>query len=169
MRHAREITAVTNQTVNSYKRLIVGYEAPVYIGWARNNRSALVRVPLPKKGKESSTRIEFRSPDPACNPYLAFSVMLAAGLKGIEEGYDLAPEATNNIYEMTADERAVEGIDSLPQSLIEAVDVMEGSDLVAEALGEHVFEYFIRNKRTEWADYKSQVTPWEVDRYLGRL
>jgi glutamine synthetase len=169
LRHAREITAVTNQTVNSYKRLIVGYEAPVYIGWARNNRSALVRVPLPKKGKESSTRIEFRSPDPACNPYLAFSVMLAAGLKGIEEGYDLAPEATNNIYEMTPDERAVEGIDSLPQSLAEAVDVMEGSDLVAETLGEHVFEYFIRNKRTEWADYKSQVTPWEVDRYLGRI
>jgi glutamine synthetase len=141
----------------------------VYIGWARNNRSALVRVPLPKKGKESSTRIEFRSPDPACNPYLAFSVMLAAGLKGIEEGYDLAPEATNNIYEMTADERAVEGIDSLPQSLIEAVDVMEGSDLVAEALGEHVFDYFIRNKRDEWNAYKAQVTPWEIDRYLGSL
>jgi glutamine synthetase len=128
-----------------------------------------VRVPLPKKGKESSTRIEFRSPDPACNPYLAFSVMLAAGLKGIEEGYELAPEATNNIYEMTLEERAVEAIDSLPQSLAEAVDVMEGSELVAEALGEHVFEYFIRNKRSEWADYKSQVTPWEVDRYLGSI
>jgi glutamine synthetase len=153
--------------VNSYKRLIVGYEAPVYIGWARNNRSALVRVPLPKKGKESSARIEFRSPDPACNPYLAFSVMLAAGLKGIEEGYELNPEATNNIYEMTPEERAVEGIDSLPQSLSEAINVMEGSELVAEALGEHVFEYFIRNKRSEWADYKSQVTPWELDRYLG--
>jgi glutamine synthetase len=169
LRHAREITAITNQTVNSYKRLIVGYEAPVYIGWARNNRSALVRVPLPKKGKESSTRIEFRSPDPACNPYLAFSVMLAAGLRGIEEGYELAPEATNNIYEMTAEERAVEGIDALPQSLAEAIDVMEGSELVAEALGEHVFEYFIRNKRSEWADYKSQVTPWELDRYLGTI
>jgi len=169
LRHAREITAVTNQTVNSYKRLIVGYEAPVYICWARNNRSALVRVPLPKKGKESSARIEFRSPDPACNPYLAFSVMLAAGLKGIEEGYDLAPEATNNIYEMTAEERAVEGIDSLPQSLSEAVNVMEGSELVAEALGEHVFDYFIRNKRTEWADYKAQVTAWELDRYLGTI
>jgi glutamine synthetase len=169
LRHAREITAVTNQTVNSYKRLIVGYEAPVYVCWARNNRSALVRVPLPKKGKESSTRIEFRSPDPACNPYLAFSVMLAAGLKGIDEGYELAPEATNNIYEMTLEERAVEGIGSLPQSLAEAVDVMEGSELVAEALGEHVFEYFIRNKRTEWADYKSQVTPWELDRYLGSV
>jgi glutamine synthetase len=169
LHHAREITAITNQTVNSYKRLIVGYEAPVYVCWARNNRSALVRVPLPKRGKESSTRIEFRSPDPACNPYLAFSLMLAAGLKGVEEGYDLPPEATNNIYEMTPDERAVEGIGQVPASLAEAIDAMEGSELVAEALGEHVFEYFIRNKREEWADYKSQVTPWELDRYLGSL
>ena len=160
---------MTNQTVNSYKRLIVGYEAPTYICWARNNESALVRVPIPKRGKESSTRIEFRSPDPACNPYLAFSLMLAAGLKGIEEGYELAPEATNNIFEMTAEERAVEGIDALPQSLAEAVDVMERSELVAEALGEHVFDYFIRNKRSEWNEYKEQVTPWEMDRYLGSL
>ena len=169
LRHAREITAVTNQTVNSYKRLIVGYEAPVYVCWARNNRSALVRVPLPKRGKESSTRIEYRSPDPACNPHLAFAVMLAAGLKGIEEGYELPNEATNNIYEMTPDERAVEGIGQIPQSLAEAIDAMEGSELVAEALGEHVFEYFIRNKREEWAQYKAQVTPWEIDRYLGSL
>ena len=167
LRHAREITAVTNQTVNSYKRLIEGYEAPTYICWARNNESALVRVPISKRGKESSTRIEFRSPDPACNPYLAFSVMLAAGLKGIDEGYDLPPEATNNIFEMTTEERAVEGIASLPQSLAEAVDVMERSELVAEALGEHVFDYFIRNKRAEWDDYKEQVTQWELDRYLG--
>src|SRR6478735_6133851 len=169
LHHAREITAVTNQTVNSYKRLIAGYEAPVHICWARNNESALVRLPAPKKGKESSTRIEFRSPDPACNPYLAFSVMLAAGLKGVEEGYDLPPEATNNIYEMTPEERAAEGIGSLPQSLAEAVTVMEDSELVAEALGEHVFDYFIRNKRSEWADYKAHVTPWELDRYLGSL
>ena len=167
--HAREITAVTNQTVNSYKRLIAGYEAPVHVCWARNNESALVRLPSPKKGKESSTRIEFRSPDPACNPYLAFSVMLAAGLKGVEEGYDLPPEATNNIYEMTPEERAAEGIGSLPQSLAEAVTAMEESELVAEALGEHVFDYFIRNKRSEWVDYKSHVTPWELDRYLGSL
>jgi glutamine synthetase len=167
--HAREITAVTNQTVNSYKRLIAGYEAPVHICWARNNESALVRLPAPKKGKESSTRIEFRSPDPACNPYLAFSVMLAAGLKGVEEGYDLPPEATNNIYEMTPEERAAEGIGSLPQNLAEAVTAMEESELVAEALGEHVFDYFIRNKRSEWVDYKSHVTPWELDRYLGSL
>jgi glutamine synthetase len=169
LRHAREMTAITNQWVNSYKRLVVGYEAPVYLCWARNNRSALVRVPLPKKGKESSTRVEFRSPDPACNPYLAFSVMLAAGLKGIEEGYDLPPEATNNIYEMTPEERAAEGIGALPQSLKEAVDVMESSELVAEALGEHVFDYVIRNKREEWEEYKAYVTPYEIDKYLGVL
>jgi glutamine synthetase len=167
--HAREITAVTNQTVNSYKRLIEGYEAPVYVCWARNNESALVRVPSPKKGKESSTRIEFRSPDPACNPYLAFSVMLAAGLKGVEENYQLTGEATNNIYEMTPEERAAEGIGSLPQNLAEAIAVMEESELIADALGEHVFEYFIRNKRREWEDYTSSVTPWELDRYLGSL
>ena len=169
LRHAGEITAVTNQWINSYKRLIIGYEAPTYVCWARNNESALVRVPIPKRGKESSTRIEFRSPDPACNPYLAFSVMLAAGLKGIEEGYDLPPEATNNIYEMTAEERHAEGIGSLPQSLAEALEIMEGSELVAETLGEHVFEYFIKNKRKEWAEYTSYVTPFEVDRYLGTL
>jgi len=169
LRHAHEITAVTNQTVNSYKRLIEGYEAPTYICWARNNESALVRVPPSKRGKESSTRIEFRSPDPACNPYLAFSVMLAAGLQGIDEGYDLPPEATNNIFEMTAEERAVENIQALPQSLAEALDVMERSELVARTLGEHVFDYFIRNKRAEWDSYKEQVTPWELDRYLGSL
>jgi len=169
LHHAREITAVTNQTVNSYKRLIAGYEAPVHICWARNNESALVRVPTPKRGKESSTRIEFRSPDPACNPYLAFSVMLAAGLEGVEQGYDLPAEATNNIYEMTPEERAAEGIGSLPQSLTEAITVMEDSELVAETLGEHVFDYFIRNKRQEWLDYKAHVSPWELDRYLGSL
>ncbi len=177
--HAREITAVTNQWVNSYKRLSVrpgglggpggAYEAPVYVCWARNNRSALVRIPIPKKGKESSTRIEFRSPDPACNPYLAFSLMLAAGLKGVEERYELAPEATNNIFALTPEERAAEGIAALPQSLGEALDAMEGSELVAETLGEHVFDYFIRNKRDEWAEYRAQVTQWELDRYLGSL
>jgi glutamine synthetase len=149
--------------------LIPGYEAPAYICWARNNRSALVRVPLPKRGKDDSTRIEFRSPDPACNPYLAFSVMLAAGLRGIEEGYELPPEATDNIYEMTPEERMAEGLESLPTSLNEAIEVMEGSELVADALGEHVFEYFILNKRREWADYKAYVTPFEIDRYLRTL
>ncbi len=164
--HAREITAVTNQLVNSYKRLISGYEAPVHVSWARNNRSALVRVPLAKAGKGSSTRIEYRSPDPACNPYLAYSVMLAAGLKGVEEGYELGPEAAANVFELTDEERAAEGITQLPQSLAEALDEMEKSELVAEALGEHIFEWFLRNKRSEWADYKSQVTPFELARYL---
>jgi glutamine synthetase len=168
LRHAREITAITNQWVNSYKRLIVGYEAPIYICWARNNRSALVRVPIPRRG-ESGSRVEYRAPDPACNPYLAFSLILAAGLKGIEEEYELPPEATNNIFEMTNEERLAEGIFSLPASLAEALDVMERSELVAEALGEHIREAFIRNKRLEWADYKAYVTPFELSRYLGVL
>jgi len=168
LQHAREITAITNQWVNSYKRLIAGYEAPVYICWARNNRSALVRVPIPRRA-DSGSRVEYRAPDPACNPYLAFSLMLAAGLKGIEEGYPLPPEATNNIFEMTPEERLAEGIYNLPNSLAEALDVMEKSEFVAEVLGEHVFDYFIRNKRLEWAEYKSYVTPFEIDRYLGVL
>jgi glutamine synthetase len=168
LQHAREITAVTNQWINSYKRLVVGYEAPIYVCWARNNRSALVRVPIPRRG-ESGSRVEYRSPDPACNPYLAFSVLLAAGLRGIEESYELPPEASNNIFEMTPEERLAEGIGALPASLHEALDAMEGSELVAEALGEHTFEYFIRNKRMEWAEYKTYVTPFEIDRYLGTL
>jgi len=167
--HADEICAVTNQWVNSYKRLIPGYEAPVYKCWARNNRSALVRVPLPKKGKNESSRIEFRAPDPGANPYLAFSAILAAGLKGIDEGYELPPEATDNIYALTDAERLAEGITSLPGSLRDALDSMERSELVAEALGEHVFANFLVNKRREWADYKSYVTPFEIARYLGTL
>jgi glutamine synthetase len=167
--HAGEITAITNQLVNSYKRLIVGYEAPVYITWARNNRSALIRVPVTKKGKQSSTRIEYRAPDPACNPYLAYSVILAAGLKGIEEGYELPTESAANVFEMTPEERAAEGITALPQSLSDALEAMEQSELVAEALGEHIFEWFLRNKRAEWMDYKSQVTQFELDRYLPNV
>ncbi|MCC5954313.1 MAG: type I glutamate--ammonia ligase [Acidimicrobiia bacterium] len=169
LRHAPELTAVTNQLVNSYKRLIAGYEAPTYVTWARNNRSALVRIPVTKAGKQSSTRIEFRSPDPACNPYLAFSVLLAAGLKGIEEGYELPPEAAANVFELTPEERAAEQIGSLPQSLSDALDAMERSELVAETLGEHIFEWFLRNKRAEWLAYKSQVTPFELSRYLPNL
>jgi glutamine synthetase len=169
LRHAPELTAITNQLVNSYKRLIAGYEAPTFVTWARNNRSALVRIPVTKAGKQSSTRIEYRSPDPACNPYLAFSVILAAGLRGIEEGYELPPESSSNVFEMTPEERAAEGITSLPQSLSEALDVMETSELVAEALGEHIFEWFLRNKRAEWFDYKSQVTQFELDRYLPNI
>lgn len=164
--HAAEITAVTNQLVNSYKRLIHGYEAPTYVTWARNNRSALVRVPVVKQGKQSSTRVEYRSPDPAANPYLAFAVMLAAGLRGIERGYELPVESDANVFELSASERSAAGIGSLPQSLSEALDVMEGSELVAEALGDHIFEWFLRNKRDEWQAYKSQVTPFELARYL---
>ncbi|MGH9165441.1 MAG: glutamine synthetase family protein, partial [Acidimicrobiales bacterium] len=167
--HAPEITAVTNQWVNSYKRLVVGYEAPVYVSWARNNRSALVRVPVAKRGKNESTRIEYRAPDPACNPYLTFALILAAGLKGVEKGYELPPEAAANLYEMTPDERLTAGITSLPGSLSDALALMEQSELVAETLGEHVFEWFLRNKRAEWADYKAQVTQFELDRYLHTL
>jgi glutamine synthetase len=174
IRHAREFTAVTNQWVNSYKRLIsgTGYpvpEAPTYVCWGRHNRSALIRVPMYKPRKEQSTRIEIRSPDPACNPYLAWSVILAAGLKGIDEGYELPPEATDNIYEMTEQERRAAGITQLPDDLYEALREMEGSDLVAETLGEQVFEYLLRNKRAEWDQYKSYVSPYEVERYLPIL
>jgi glutamine synthetase len=169
LRHAREITAVTNQWVNSYKRLVVGYEAPIYTSWARNNRSVIVNVPPIKQGKAESARLEFRAPDPATNPYLAFSVILAAGMKGIEEGYPLADETVANLYELTEAERIAEGIDTLPQSLSDALDEMERSDLVVDTLGEHVFEWFIRNKRNEWMEYKTHVTQFELDRYLARL
>src|SRR4029079_19155345 len=141
LRHAKEITLVTNQWVNSYKRLVPGFEAPGYVCWARRNRSALVRVPMYKPGKEGATRIEYRSPDPACNPYLAFSAMLAAGLAGIEGEYELAPEASNNIYEMTEHEREVAGIRSLPEDLVEAIHLAEGSEVLREALGDHVLEF----------------------------
>ncbi|MDA8318176.1 MAG: glutamine synthetase family protein [Actinomycetota bacterium] len=167
--HAAEITAVTNQWVNSYKRLVVGYEAPVHVSWARNNRSALVRVPLSKRGRAESTRIEYRAPDPACNPYLAFALVLAAGLRGIEEGYELPEEASANLYAMTPEELASEGITSLPGSLNDALEVMARSELVAETLGEHVFEWFLRNKRAEWAAYKAHVSQFELDRYLPSL
>ncbi len=167
LRHAPEITAVTNQLVNSYKRLVVGFEAPVHVSWARNNRSALVRVPVPKRGKEDqSTRIEYRSIDPACNPYLAYSLILAAGLRGITEGYDLPPEATGNLY----DEAQLTGstVDGrlLPTNLSAALDEMERSELVREALGEHIFEWFLRNKRSEWDDYRTHVSRFELQRYL---
>jgi glutamine synthetase len=169
LRHAREITAVTNQWVNSYKRLVGGFDAPIYISWARNNQSALIRVPTPKKGKSSSTRIEYRSPDAAANPYLALSVILAAGLKGIEEGYDLPPEVADNVFQMTPAERAAAGIDRLPESLSEALEAMERSELVAEALGEHVFGWFLRNKRKEWERYQQHVSRYELETYLPIL
>ncbi len=169
LHHASEITAVTNQWVNSYKRLVRGYEAPIHVSWARNNRSALVRVPVVKRGRIDSTRLEYRAPDSACNPYLAFAVVLAAGLSGIEHGYDLPPEADANLFDLSRHELAAKGIASLPTSLNEAVDVMERSDLVADTLGDHVFEWFIRNKREEWAAYKAEVTQFELDRYLPLL
>ena len=163
LHHAREVTAVTNQLVNSYKRLIAGFEAPVHVSWARNNRSALVRVPVTKQGKEDQdTRLEYRSLDPAANPYLAYSVILAAGLKGIREGYDLPAEASTNLF----DEGSASGGELLPQNLSIALDEMERSELVQEALGEHIFEWFLRNKRAEWDAYRSHVSSFEIQRYL---
>ena len=169
MRHAPEITAVTNQWVNSYKRLVPGYEAPVYISWARVNRSDLIRVPAYRAGKEESVRIEYRAPDPACNPYLAFAVMLAAGLEGIEKEYEVPPPVEENVYELSEEERQARGIGTLPGSLIEALHLAEKSEVVRKALGEHVFESFLRNKAIEWNQYRSQVTDYEIKRYLPSL
>jgi len=169
LHHAAELTAITNQTVNSYKRLVPGFEAPVHISWARNNRSGLIRVPVAKRANPSATRIEYRSPDPACNPYLAMSVILAAGLRGIAEGYELPPEADANLFEIDDVSLTKLGIDTLPQSLSDSLKVMETSTLVQEALGEHIFEWFLRNKRSEWQSYKTHVTQFEFDRYLRAL
>jgi len=169
LRHANEITAITNQTVNSYKRLVPGFEAPVHISWARNNRSGLIRVPIAKRGNPTATRIEYRSPDPGCNPYLAFSVILAAGMKGVSDGYDLPVEADANLFEIGDDVLAKLGIEQLLQSLSEALRAMEGSELVHDALGEHIFEWFLRNKRTEWRSFKTHVSTFEIDRYLRAL
>jgi glutamine synthetase len=169
LHHAAEITAVTNQWVNSYKRLAVGDEAPSFISWGHNNRSALVRVPMYKPHKGQSSRVEFRSLDSAANPYLAFALMLAAGLKGIEEGYELPREAEDDVWSLTSRERKALGIKPLPSSLAEAIQAMEDSELVAETLGEHVFDFFLRNKRAEWQDYRRQVTPFELNKLLPVL
>jgi glutamine synthetase len=166
MKHAREITAVTNQWVNSYKRLVPGYEAPVYISWARRNRSAMVRVPMYKPGKEMATRIEFRAPDPACNPYLAFAVMLAAGLKGIEKNYELPAPIEEDIYNLTEKEKKEKGIITLPGNLYEALLEVENSAVVREALGEHIFNKFVENKKIEWDRYRTHVSQYEIDKYL---
>ena len=175
LRHAREITAVTNQWVNSYKRLY-GYaargelvEAPTYVCWGHANRSALVRVPMYKPGKANSTRVEMRSLDSACNPYLAFAVLLAAGMKGVEEGYELPPGAEDDVWSLSDVERLALGYDELPHNLADALRAMQDSELVAQALGEHVFDFFLRNKRTEWNDYRAEVTPFELRRYLPLL
>jgi glutamine synthetase len=169
LRHAPEITAVTSQWVNSYKRLVAGYEAPVYLSWARRNRADLIRVPEYLPGREKATRIEFRSPDPACNPYLAFSVMLAAGLEGIEKEYEVPDPVEENVYEISEEERQRRGIGTLPASLIEAIQLTERSELVRKALGDHVFDAFIQNKKIEWDQYRTQVTEYELKKYLPIL
>ncbi len=167
--HAGEITAVTNQWVNSYTRLADGAEAPAYICWGRNNRSALVRVPGYKPNKGTSVRVELRSIDTAANPYLAYALMLNAGLDGIEQGMELPPGAEDDVWSLTQQERKAMGITPLPRSLDEALDVMEDSELVATTLGEHVFDYFLKNKRAEFEEYRRQVTPWELRRFLPVL
>jgi len=169
LHHAREITAVLNQWVNSYKRLVAGYEAPVYISWARRNRSTLVRVPEYKPGKEGATRVELRSPDPACNPYLAFAVMLAAGLEGVKRKYPLPEPVEEDVYAMSPERRKELGIENLPGNLFEAIEEVEKSELVREALGDHIFEKFVENKRIEWDRYRVQVTNYELERYLSVL
>jgi glutamine synthetase len=167
--HAKEICAVFAQWVNSYKRLVPGYEAPVYIAWSQRNRSALIRVPVYHPGKEQATRAEFRCPDPACNPYLTFAVMLAAGLEGIEKGYELPEPIEKNLYDLTEEERRKLGVESLPESLGEALRYFEKSELVYKTLGEHIFTRFLRLKREEWNEYRVQVTPWELEKYLSIL
>jgi glutamine synthetase len=169
LKHAAEITVVTNQWVNSYKRLLWGGEAPSYICWGHNNRSAMIRVPMYKPNKGQSTRMELRTVDSACNPYLAFAVMLAAGMKGIEEGYDLPREAEDDVWSLNERERKSLGIDPLPHNLAEAIAVAESSELLAETLGEHVFDFFLRNKRAEWDEYRVQVSAFERDRMLPQL
>ena len=169
MRHAPEITAVTNQWVNSYKRLVPGYEAPVYVSWARRNRSAMIRVPMYKPGKEAATRIEFRSPDPSCNPYLAFAVMLGAGLEGIENKYEMPDPIEEDIFEMDPAERRAHGITDLPGNLYAAILETEKSELVKKVLGDHVFNKFIENKKIEWDAYRTHVSKFEIEKYLPKI
>ncbi len=169
LKHAREICALFAPNVNSYKRLVLGYEAPVYSAWSQRNRSALVRVPMYHPGKEQGTRCELRCPDPSCNPYLAFASMLHAGLEGIEKGYDLPPPMETNLYDLSHDEREKAGIEQLPETLGEAIEVLAESELVEKALGEHIFPRYVELKREEWEEYRIQVSKWELDRYLPVL
>ncbi|MDO4784964.1 MAG: glutamine synthetase family protein [Propionibacteriaceae bacterium] len=169
LRHSPEITAVTNQWVNSYKRLAGGGEAPSYICWGRSNRSALVRVPVTTPGKVSSTRVEYRAIDSACNPYLAYALLLNAGLRGIEQEYPLPDESEDDVWQLSERERRAFGIESLPRNLDEAVRAMEDSELVVSTLGEHVYEHFMANKRAEFNEYRRQVTAWELREMLPRL
>ena len=169
LHHAREISAIFAQWVNSYKRLVPGYEAPVYVAWSRRNRSALIRIPLYHPGKEQATRAEIRCPDPACNPYLTFAALLHAGLEGIEKGYELPPPMEQNLYHLTAEQRRARGIVALPETLGEAIDELAESDLARGALGPQVFSRYVELKRKEWDDYRVQLTPWELEKYLPVL
>ncbi|MDX6409199.1 MAG: glutamine synthetase [Gaiellaceae bacterium] len=169
LKHAREISAVFAQWVNSYKRLVPGYEAPVYVAWSRRNRSALIRIPLYKPGAEQATRAEIRCPDPACNPYLTFATLLHAGLEGIEQGYELPDPMETNLYHLTPEQRKERGIVSLPETLGEAVDELAGSELVRKALGPHIFDRYVDLKRSEWDEYRVQLSQWELDKYLSVL
>jgi glutamine synthetase len=167
--HAREICSLTAQWVNSYKRLVPGFEAPVYISWAQRNRTALLRVPLYRPGNEKATRVELRCPDPACNPYLAFAVMLTAGLEGIEKKYTLMAPVEPNLYHMAMEEREKRGVESLPGNLFEAILETEKSKFIKEALGDHIFTRFLFNKKKEWEEYRIQITQHEIKKYLPLL
>jgi glutamine synthetase len=169
LRHAREITAVFAQWVNSYKRLVPGYEAPVYVAWSQRNRSALIRIPLYKPGSENATRAELRCPDPACNPYLTFACLLHAGLEGIEQGYELPDPMETNLYHLTPEQRREQGIVSLPETLGEAIDELSRSELARKALGPHIFDRYVEIKRKEWDEYRVQLTDWEMKKYLAVL
>jgi glutamine synthetase len=169
LHHAREIAAVFAQWVNSYKRLVPGYEAPVYVAWSRRNRSALIRIPLYKPGAEQATRAEIRCPDPACNPYLTFAALLHAGLEGIEKGYELPAPMETNLYHLTPEQRDERGITALPETLGEAITELAHSDLARKALGPHIFDRYVELKRKEWDEYRVQLTEWEQERYLAVL
>ena len=169
LRHAREISAVFAQWVNSYKRLVPGFEAPVYVAWSLRNRSALIRIPLYKPGSEQATRAELRCPDPACNPYLTFACLLHAGLEGIEQGYELPDPMETNLYHLTPEQRRERGIVSLPETLGEAIDELSRSDLARKALGPHIFDRYVEIKRKEWDEYRVQLTDWEMKKYLAVL
>ncbi|MTI80301.1 MAG: type I glutamate--ammonia ligase [Firmicutes bacterium] len=166
LKHANAVTAITNPTVNSYKRLVPGYEAPVYLAWSGSNRSAVIRIPAKR---DMSTRVELRSPDPSCNPYLAIAVMLKAGLDGIKNNMQPPAATGSNIYDMTATERQEQGIDSLPSSLPNAVEELSNDQVIKDALGNHVFKKFVEAKQKEWDEFRLQVTPWEVDTYLTQF
>jgi glutamine synthetase len=169
LRHAREISCVFAQWVNSYKRLVPGYEAPVYIAWSRRNRSALIRVPAHLEGSEHAVRAEIRCPDPACNPYLTFAALLHAGLDGIEKGYELPAPMDTNLYDLSHDERMRAQIEALPESLGDAIELGAESELLLRTFGEHIHNRFVDIKRAEWEDYRVQITPYELERYLPIL